>query len=330
MINARAAALRRPIEDDPLSTGIADADLALLRRLPKAELHLHLDGSLRPATALELARPRRVDGGLDLAGMADRLVAPERCVDQADLLRAFDLPIAIMQDAEALERITHELVEDVAGDGTRYVEIRWGPELHRQRGLSLRDGIAAVAAGARSGAASVAVNGPQPIVVRLIAVALRSHEPARNESVARAAADAMADGVAGFDLAGLEAAYPDPLLHARAYAIAREAGLGITVHAGEWGGAAQVWRALALAPTRIAHGAPAGDDPALMAELVARDDHPRPVPDQQPPGRPLPDPGRPPPATHRSGRGAGHPEHRRSDRQRADVDAGVRTRPSHA
>ncbi|MET1232065.1 MAG: adenosine deaminase [Candidatus Limnocylindrales bacterium] len=270
MTTTRAAALLRPIEDDALAAGLPGAELALIRRLPKAELHLHLDGSLRPATALELAQARGVDDGLDVEGMAERLVAPERCLDQADLLRAFDLPIAIMQDAEALERITHELVEDVASDGTRYVEIRWGPGLHVQRGLSLRDGIAAVTAGARSGAAAVAANGTRPIVVRLIAVALRSHEPASNESVARIAADAMPDGVTGFDLAGPEAAYPDPLIHARAYAIAREAGLGITVHAGEWGGAAQVWRALALEPARIAHGASAEDDPILMAELVAR------------------------------------------------------------
>ena len=64
---------------------------------------------------------------LDLEGMTDRLVATERCLDQTDLLRAFDLPIAIMQDAEALERVSHELVEEVAADGTRYVEIRWAP-----------------------------------------------------------------------------------------------------------------------------------------------------------------------------------------------------------
>jgi adenosine deaminase len=267
---ARSAALGRPIEDDPLAAGIRADDLALIRRMPKAELHLHLDGCLRPATALELARARGVDAGLDLEGVTERLVAPERCLDQADLLRAFDLPIAILQDAEALERVTHELVEDIATDGTRYVEIRWGPDLHLERGLSLRDGIAAVATGARSGAAAVAARGSPRIVVRLIAVALRSHQPSRNEAVARAAAEALADGVTGFDLAGAEAAYPDPLDHAGAYAVARDAGLGITVHAGEWGGAAQVRRALALQPWRIAHGAPAGDDPELMAELRAR------------------------------------------------------------
>lgn len=270
MTTARSPALGRAVGDDALAAGIDASDLALIRRMPKAEVHLHLDGSLRPGTALELARARGVDAGLDLAGMTDALVAPERCLDQADLLRAFDLPIAIMQDAEALARVVHELVEDVATDGTRYVEIRWGPGLHLQGGLSLGDGIAAVAAGARSGAAAVAAQGAPPIVVRLIAVALRSHEPTLNEAVARAAADAMAEGVTGFDLAGPEAAYPDPLLHARAYVIAREAGLGITVHAGEWGGPAQVRRALALKPWRIAHGAPAEDDPSLMAELRAR------------------------------------------------------------
>src|SRR6188768_2073542 len=99
----------------------------LFGRMPKAEMHLHLDGSLRPQTALELARERGLDDGMDLAAITARLVGPPQFRDQAELLRAFDLPIAIMQDAESITRITHELVEDVASDGTRYAEIRWGP-----------------------------------------------------------------------------------------------------------------------------------------------------------------------------------------------------------
>ncbi|HEY8167909.1 MAG TPA: adenosine deaminase [Candidatus Limnocylindrales bacterium] len=269
MTRGGATAYGRPIEDDPLAGPLDASDRDLLRRMPKAELHLHLDGSLRPATALDLARERGVEAGATVAATTELLVAPARCRDQADLLRAFDLPIAILQDRESLARVTHELVEDVASEGTRYVEIRWGPGLHLDRGLSLHDGIAAVADGARSGAVAASAAG-RPVVVRLIAVALRSHDPARNEQVARAAVAAQADGVSGFDLAGLEAAYPDPLLHARAFAIAREAGLGVTIHAGEWGGAEQVRRALVVEPSRIAHGAPAGDDPGLMAELVAR------------------------------------------------------------
>ena len=269
MTSRGAAALQRRIEDDPLAGPLPPAELALLRRLPKAELHLHLDGSLRPATALELARQRGLDDGLSVDAMADRLVGPAQAADQAELLLAFDLPVAILQDAESLWRAAYELVEDVARDGTRYVEIRWGPALHRRAGLSLRAGMAAVTAGTRSGAAAVAASGAE-IVVRLIAVALRSHDPDENVDVARAAARCIGDGLTGFDLAGPEAACPDPLAHARAFHVAREAGLGISVHAGEWGGAAQVRRALAVDPARIAHGAPAVDDPALVAELRSR------------------------------------------------------------
>ncbi len=236
----------------------------LLVRMPKAELHLHLDGSLRPATALELARERGLDEGMDLDAMARRLQAPAQVADQAQLLAAFDLPIALMQDAAAIERVTHELIEDVAADGTRYVEIRWGPALHIAGGLDLRGSVEAVVSGARRGAAATGV------VVRLIAVALRSHLPQLNLAVALESARYVADGLTGFDLAGPEEAFPDPLLHVDAFAAARAGGLGITIHAGEWGGAAQVRRALAVNPARIAHGAPAADDPELIAELKTR------------------------------------------------------------
>jgi adenosine deaminase len=245
---------------DEVELGLPAATLDLLRRMPKAELHLHLDGSLRPETALELARQRGVDEGMDLEGISGRLIAPPRCRDQAELLRAFALPVALMQDAEALERIAFELVEDVAGDGTRYAEIRWAPTLHLERGLSLRDGIAAVVAGGTRGAATTS------ITVRLIAVALRSHPPELNRGMAEESLRFLGDGLTGFDCAGPEAAFPDPLLHGEAFDVARAGGLGITCHAGEWGGAAQVRSALAVDPSRIAHGTPAADDPELQAD----------------------------------------------------------------
>jgi adenosine deaminase len=248
--------------DDP--TPRRAATRRLLAALPKAELHLHLDGSLRVDTALELARTRGVDAPADWLGMSAALVAPMPCASQAELLAAFDLPIALMQDAEALERITAELVETKAADGVRYVEIRWGPRLHLARRLSLADGIAAVCAGARAAADRTGV------VVRLIATALRSHDPAGNVELAETAARFIDDGLTGWDLAGPEERYPDPLDHRRAFDAARAAGLRITIHAGEWGGAAQVRRALAVEPERIAHGPGAIDDPALMADLRAR------------------------------------------------------------
>ena len=235
-----------------------------LHAMPKAELHLHLDGSLRVETALELARSRDVEAPRDVDGMRAALVAPMPCTSQAELLRAFDLPIALMQDAEALERIAAELVETKAAEHVRYLEIRWGPLLHVARGLSLSDGIAAVARGARSAATRTGTE------VRLICTALRSHDPAANLELAGAAARFRDEGLTGWDLAGPEERFPDPALHAAAFEAARAGGLRITLHAGEWGGAAQVRRALAMGPERIAHGPSAIDDPDLCRELIAR------------------------------------------------------------
>jgi adenosine deaminase len=236
----------------------------IVAEMPKAELHLHLDGSIRVETALELARTRGVDAPRDVAGMRDVLVAPERGASQAELLRAFDLPIALLQDAEALTRVTAELVESKAADRVRYVEIRWGPLLHVRRGLSLEDGIAAVCTGATEGAARTGTS------VRLICTALRSHDPEDNVALARVAARFQDRGVSGFDLAGPEAAFPDPLLHRAAFDAARSGGLRITLHAGEWDDAEQVRRALELDPERIAHGSVAIDDPTLCRELASR------------------------------------------------------------
>ena len=239
-----------------------------LTEMPKAELHLHLDGSLRAETAVELARTRpleRDDLPGDVEAMRARLIAPARCRDQAELLDAFELPTALLQDTEALERAASELVTDVAADGTRYAEIRWAPSLHTVRGLSLADGIAAVARGAGRTAAR------EGVVVRLIAVALRTQSNEVADEVASASLAFLRDGLTGFDIAGLERDAPDPTVFESAFDIARAGGLGITCHAGEWGGAAQVRDALAVRPWRIAHGAPAADDPELMAELRARE-----------------------------------------------------------
>ncbi len=236
----------------------------LIEAMPKTELHLHLDGSVRPDTALEIARTRDVDAPLSWTSMFDALVAPRRGASQAALLRAFDLPIALMQDADALERVARELVEAKAADHVRYIEIRWGPLLHTRMGLPLDDGIAAVCRGATDAARRTRTT------VRLICTALRSHEPQDNVRLAETAARFRHQGLMGFDLAGPEEAFPDPLVHRAAFDAARSGGLRITVHAGEWGGAGQVRRALELRPERIAHGAGSIDDLDLCAELIRR------------------------------------------------------------
>lgn len=236
---------------------------------PKAELHLHLDGSLRIATALELARTRNVDAPRGEAGMRTALVAPPRGASQADLLRSFDLPVRLLQDADALACATAELVEDKAADGVRYVEVRWAPSLHTAGGLSWAEVVAAVADGADEGVRRARAAGRR-VVARLIVTALRSEDPETNRRIAEVAGTFRSRGVVGWDLAGQEERFPDPLLHRAAFEAARAGGLRITCHAGEWGGPAQVRGALSLDPDRIAHGSVAADDPALCATLRDR------------------------------------------------------------
>lgn len=238
---------------------------ASLRALPKAELHQHLDGSVRPGTAAELAR----DGGVTLPvdEARRRMVGPERCRDQAELLAYFDLPISLLQTADALERVTAELVEDLAADGVRYAEIRWAPRLHLERGLSVRAVIDAVASGTAAGAERL---GPaQAPVIGLIVTAMRLHPPAANAALARTAAE-VGPPVVGFDLAGPELAWPAPP-HAIAFVAAREAGLALTAHAGEVAGSHRVREVLELGVRRVAHGVTAAEDPDLVDLLRARD-----------------------------------------------------------
>ena len=239
-------------------------DLALLQGLPKAELHQHLDGSMRPETAVELAEAIGMRLSLDEA--TERMVGPERCVDQAQLLGFFDLPIALLQEASALERVAAELVADLAADGVRYAEVRWAPRLHLERGLSVEAVIEAVVSGVTRSAERLAAGAP---IVGLIVTAMRQHPPAANAELARVAGS-FGSPVLAFDLAGPEAEWPAPP-HAIAFVTAREAGLSLTAHAGEVGGPQRVREALDFGVWRIAHGATAIDDPALIDLLRARD-----------------------------------------------------------
>jgi adenosine deaminase len=197
--------------------------------------------------------------------MRDALVAPDQVSDQAELLAAFDLPIALMQDADALERIAADMVEDKARDNVRYAEVRWAPLLHTNQGLTGRQVVDAVWRGSHATARRCGIE------VRLIATLMRSHSPERNLAFVRSLErHGVPEGLVAVDLAGPEERYPDPALHREAIELARSLGLHVTVHAGEWGGAAQVKRSLAVDPERIAHGPHAIDDPELVATLIER------------------------------------------------------------
>jgi adenosine deaminase len=242
----------------------ASALVETLRRLPKAELHQHLDGALRPETAVELAAEAGVD--LTIEEARGRLVAPAHCPDQATLLTYFELPLQLLQTREALHRAASELVEDMSADGVTYGEIRWGPRLHLEQGLGVTDVLEAVARGVADACARLGASAP---LIGLVVTALRSHPPGANVELAQRAA-AFGPPVVGFDLAGPEAEYPAPP-HAAAFRAAEAAGLGLTAHAGELVGRTdRIWEVLEFGVTRVAHGTTALEDARLVEALRQR------------------------------------------------------------
>ena len=236
-------------------------DASYFQALPKAELHLHLDGSVRPRTVLELA----AQGGVplptqDLERLTDYLEATDSTASLVEYITYFELPIAVLQTVPALERATYELCEDLKNDNVRYAEIRYGPGLHVQQGLSLTDVIRAVLSGWHAGQKSFGLEGG------VIITALRDMPPAPNVSLAQVAGRFVTDGVVGFDLAGDEAGHP-PILHEDAFRVARSFGLNITIHAGEAAGPESVRQAISMGATRLGHGVRAQEDSDVLAMI---------------------------------------------------------------
>jgi adenosine deaminase len=234
---------------------------AYFRAIPKAELHLHLDGSVRPRTVLDLAKQNAVAVPTDDVGkLQSYLEATERTASLVEYITYFELPIAVMQTAPALERVTYELCEDLAKDNVRYAEIRYGPWLHVQQGLSLTDVIRAVLGGWGRGKKDFGLDGG------IIVTALRDMPPAQNLSLAQVAGRFVGDGVIGFDLAGDEAGHP-PILHEDAFRLARSVGLNITIHAGEAAGPESIRQAIAMGAARLGHGVRAEEDADVLATI---------------------------------------------------------------
>lgn len=233
-----------------------------LAAIPKAELHLHLDGSVRPETVLELAKENHVPlPSEDLTKLERFLEADDGTRSLVEYISFFELPIAVMQTVPALERTTYELCLDLARDGVRYAEIRYGPWLHAQRGLSLSEIIRAVLEGWKAGQKETRIAGG------IIVTALRDMPPAQNLALAQVAGHFVGDGVIGFDLAGDEAGHP-PVLHEDAFRVARSLGLNLTIHAGEAAGPESVRQAIAMGATRLGHGVRAQEDEEVLSMIM--------------------------------------------------------------
>jgi adenosine deaminase len=183
-------------------------------------------------------------------------VAPDDCPSQAEYLRYFEHPIAVMQTEEALTRVAYELTLDSAAENIDYLEVRWAPRLHMREGLNIGQIIDAVLAGLSAG----------PIRAVAIVCAMRQHDMEDNLGLAKIAGGYAGKGVVGFDLAGDEVRYA-ALPQRRAFEAARAVGLHTTCHAGEAGDPANVEEAMLIGVERIAHGVIGARDERIVQLL---------------------------------------------------------------
>ncbi|GAB6100131.1 adenosine deaminase [Halanaerocella petrolearia] len=230
----------------------------IIKALPKTELHLHLDGSLRPETVLDLAKKE----GIKLPATNNRelqqyLKVSDDCNSLNEYLTKFELPQKVMQNERALTRIAYELAEDAVQDNVRYVEVRFAPLLLTDN-LTKEQVIESILAGLDK------AENDYKIQANLILCCMRNHTPAENVKVAQLAVDYLDRGVVGLDLAGDEANFP-PEDHKEAFQLAKEAGLHRTVHAGEAAGADSVRKAINfLDAERIGHGVRSKEDLSIL------------------------------------------------------------------
>jgi adenosine deaminase len=229
----------------------------LLRRLPKAELHCHLDGSVRPETMLDLG----AEVGKPMPAADVESLRSYMRVDDArnleDYLERFAITLSVMQTESALERIAYELAEDSARDGVRYIEVRYAPVLNVREGLSLEQAVEAPLRGLARAEAALGIKG------RVIVTAIRNMAPSVSQELAELAVAYRHRGVVGFDLAGGEAGHPAKA-HRAAFEYARSHDLSCTCHAGEGDGPDSVRQAVHMCGAhRVGHATRLIEDASL-------------------------------------------------------------------
>ena len=235
-----------------------------IRAVPKVLLHDHLDGGLRPQTVLELAHEI---GYRDLPGdnveeLTRRLTEGAHRGHLEIYLDAFRHTVAVMQTPDALRRVAAECAADLAADGVVYAEVRFAPELHTERGLSLDEVVEAVLEGFRQGSEG------RGITVYALLTAMRT--AARSLEIAELAVRHRDEGVVGFDIAGAEAGWP-PSRHLDAFQYLKRENFHITIHAGEAFGLPSIWEAVQWCGTeRLGHGVRIVDDIEISPDGAVR------------------------------------------------------------
>jgi adenosine deaminase len=231
----------------------------VIQRLPKAEIHCHLDGCLRPRTLLELADAQGIKLPTRKLPQLTRLLqAGRRTRNLADYLKIFDYTLSVMQEKEALYRVAYELAEDAASENVRHLEVRYSPILHRKRRLKFEDIVDPVIAGLADAGRKYNVS------TGAIICGIRSMSPKTSMALAELAVAYKGKGVLAFDLAGQEKDYPAKA-HRAAFQVVLKENINSTVHAGEAFGPASIAQALHYCGAhRIGHGTRLLEDPDLM------------------------------------------------------------------
>jgi adenosine deaminase len=222
---------------------------ALLRALPKTDLHCHLDGSLRLATILDLAERQRVKLPADTPeGLAKAIHMGEVCESLEDYLTAFDVTLAVLQAEDALHRAAYELAIDAAAENVRYLEARFSPVLHTRKGLRPTAILDAVLAGLE------AARRETGITASVIVCGIRHIDPETSVRLAELAVAYKGKGVVGFDLAGAEEGHP-ARRHREAVQLILDNNVNVTIHAGEAFGPESIAQAVHVCGAhRIGHG----------------------------------------------------------------------------
>jgi adenosine deaminase len=231
----------------------------MIGQAPKALLHDHLDGGLRPSTVLELAEQTGYANlpATDVDALATWFRTATHSGSLVRYLEPFAHTVGVMQTPAALYRVAYECVEDLAADNVVYAEVRFAPELHINQGLSVDDVVDVVLAGFADGEKAARAEG-RTITVRCLVTAMR--HAARSLEIARLAIRFRDKGVVGFDIAGAEAGYP-PTRHLDAFEYMRNHNGRFTIHAGEAFGLPSIHEAIAFCGAdRLGHGVRIVDD----------------------------------------------------------------------
>ncbi len=232
---------------------------SLLKKLPKVELHCHLDGSLRVETILDLARRHNVSlPSSDASGLTKILSIGKKRGTLEEYITRFDITLSVMQTRDSLKRIAYELIEDVAAENIRYIEIRYSPILHTSNGMTLDEAIFSVRDGLKKGEKDFGVRSG------IIVCGIRHISPEASLKLADLCVRFKNKGVVGFDLAGAEENFPAKD-HREAFYMILNHNINATIHAGEAFGPTSIHQAIHYCGAhRIGHGTRLKENKDLM------------------------------------------------------------------